>query len=115
MTPQQLKDEIINVLQQKKAKDLTVIDIAKQSSIADYYVIVSGKTNIQVRSLVEFLEEKMEEKGIFAQRKDGAREGIWTVIDYASVIVHIFEDNARKRFDLEKLWDNGANITHIED
>lgn len=114
MTPKQLKDEVVSVLKQKKAKDVTVIDISKQSSVADYYVIVSGKTNIQVRSLLEFLEEKMESKGIYAQRKEGAKEGIWIVIDYASVIVHIFENNTRKHFDLEKLWDNGENIEHIE-
>ncbi|MFA6867506.1 MAG: ribosome silencing factor [Clostridia bacterium] len=114
MTPQQLKDEIVSVFRQKKTRDLTIIDISSVSSIADYYVIVSGRTNTQVRSLVEFLDEKLEEKGIYSIRKDGAKEGIWTVIDYASVIVHVFEENTRKLFDLEKLWDSGDNVTHIE-
>ena len=114
MTPEELKDEVVSVLSEKKTKDLTVIDISKESSIADYYVIISCKSNMQVRALLEFIEEKMEEKGIYAQRKDGTKEGIWTILDYASVIVHIFEENTRKHFDLEKLWDNGENITHIE-
>ncbi|NLL56726.1 MAG: ribosome silencing factor [Clostridiales bacterium] len=113
MTPSQLKDNIINYLQEKKAVDLTVINVTDQTTIADYFIIATGKSNAQVKALTEHLEEKMEEKEVFAIRKEGVREARWVVLDYASVIVHIFNDEARDFYNLEKLWGNTSNITKI--
>ena len=113
MTPSDLKDNVIKYLQEKKAEDLTVINITDQTTIADYFIIASGKSNTQVKALTEFLEEKMEEKQIFATRKEGEKEARWVVIDYASVIVHIFNDAMRDFYNLEKLWGNASNITRI--
>lgn len=116
MTPQQLKDFLISVLKEKKAGEMTVIDVADKTSIADYFIIVSGKNAPQVKSICDNLEEKTEEKGVFATRKEGIREGRWIVMDYASVIVHIFNDETRDFYNLEKLWSNQeqTNITVIE-
>lgn len=113
MTPSDLKDNVIKYLQEKKAEDLTVINITDQTTIADYFIIASGKSNTQVKALTEHLEEKMEEKQIFATRKEGEKEARWVVIDYASVIVHIFNDSMRDFYNLEKLWGNASNITRI--
>ena len=115
MTPNELKDTLLEIIKEKKAEDLTVIDVASQTEIADYMIIMTGKTNLNVRALCEHIEEKAEQKGIYATRKEGVREGRWVVLDYASVIVHIFNRDMRAYFNLEKLWDTGENVTKIED
>lgn len=111
MTPSQLKDNVVKYLQEKKAEDITVINVTDQTTIADYFIIATGKSTTQVKALTEFLEEKMEENEIFATRKDGEREARWVVIDYASVIVHIFNDSMRDFYNLEKLWGNASNVS----
>lgn len=114
MNPQELKDTLLEILKEKKVEDLTVIDVAKQTEIADYMIIMTGRNNTHVRTLSEFIEEEAEKRGICAIRKEGVREGRWIVIDYASVIVHIFNKEMRGYFALEQLWENGDNITKIE-
>lgn len=115
MTPAQLKDFLVEILKEKKTGDITIIDVAGKTTIADYFIIVSGKNGPQVSSLCDHLEEKAEEKGIFASRKEGVREARWVVMDYSSVIVHIFNDATRDFYCLEKLWSDAdsKNITII--
>lgn len=115
MTPLELKDTLISIIKEKKVDDLTVIDVAAQTEIADYMIILSGKNNTNVRMLCDFIEEKAEEKGVYATRKDGVREGRWVVMDYASVIVHIFNKEMRGYFNLESLWEKDGNVTKIDD
>lgn len=114
MTPDNIKDLLLEIISEKKVEDLTVLSVAEQTTIADYMIIMTGRNNMQVRSLTEFIEEKAEEKGLVATRKEGVREGRWVVIDYSSVIVHIFNAEMRAYFNLEKLWENGDNVTHID-
>ena len=64
----------------------------------------------QVKALCENLEEKMEENGVFARRKEGAETGRWIVIDYLNVVVHIFHHETREFYQLDKLWNNGNNV-----
>ena len=115
MTPQEIKDLLLTIIREKKAEDLTVIDVADQTEIADYMIILSGRNNQNVRALCEHIEEKAEKAGLFVTRKEGVREGRWIVLDYASVIVHIFNREMRGYYALEKLWEKGDNVTKIED
>lgn len=115
MTPQQLKDFLVNILKEKKTGEMAIIDVAAKTTIADYFIIVSGKNSPQVKAICEYLEEKTEEKGVYPSRKEGISEARWIVIDYASVIVHIFNDSTRDFYCLEELWSNEeqTNITII--
>lgn len=113
MSPKELKDEIVKILDDKKAGDITVIDIAEQTTIADYFVIATGNSKSQVKALLDNLEEKLEAKQVYASRKEGQDEARWVVIDYASIIVHIFNNETRDFYGLEKLWSKGDNITKI--
>lgn len=115
MESHEIKDLVVALLQEKKASDITVINIEEQSSIADFFVIATGRSTTQVRALTDFLDEKGEEKGLVVYRRDGVREGRWVVVDYGSVIVHIFNDATRDFYNLEKLWGNSDNVTRIED
>lgn len=104
MEPNELKDLIVNTLEEKNGGDIKELYIAEKTTIADYFVIVTGKNVTHVRALCEALEEKLEAEGIFALRKDGIQEGRWAVLDYASVIVHVFNAETRDFYCLEQLW-----------
>lgn len=110
----QLKGKIIEALLKKKAKDITVIDIAGKTIIADYFVIASGHSSTQVKAIAEGVDDIMsKEEGIEPLRTDGLREGRWVVLDYGAVILHIFNDEERDFYCLERLWTDGANIEKI--
>lgn len=113
---QQLKEKICEALSKKKAKDVTVIDIAGKTVIADYFVIASGRSSTQVKAIAEGVDEIMsKEEGIEPLRREGLREGRWVVLDYGAVILHIFNDEARDFYCLERLWTDGANVEKIEE
>ncbi len=99
-----LQNDIITILEDKLGGDIVAIDISEQSSIADSFIIATGKNTPHVRALVETLEEKLEKKGVYCLRKEGVREGRWAVVDYGSIIVHIFNAESRDFYALEKLW-----------
>ncbi len=102
---------ICSVLSSKKAGDIVYIDVASKSSLCDYFIVCSGRSATQVRSFAENLEEKLErEYGEIPRRKEGFREGRWAVLDYADVIVHVFNDEERDFYNLERLWEDGKNV-----
>ena len=90
---------------------LTVLNVAHLTVVADYFVICTARSNKQVKALAEYLEEKLGDEGVTVLRTDGVREGKWAVLDYGSVIVHIFNDDTRMFYCLEKLWTDGDNVS----
>jgi len=115
MTGKELAREICGVISDKKGEEILIIDVAELTIVAEYYVICSGRSTPHVKALMEELEENMEKKGFRVLRKDGAREGRWVVLDYGNVIVHIFNNEERLFYNLEKLWSNGENCERYED
>lgn len=108
--------DICGYLSDKKAYGIVYIDVESKTSLCDYFIICSGRSSTQVKSLAENLEEKMEkEHGLSPRRREGVREGRWAVLDYADVIVHIFNDEERDFYRLERLWEDGKNLTKYED
>ena len=104
MSPKELKDQIIQILDDKNAQDITALDIASKTTIADYFIIATAKNAAQIKALVEAIEENLEEKGVLALRKEGVNDARWVVIDYGSIFVHIFNAQTREFYNLEKLW-----------
>ncbi len=102
-------------LSAKKAHDIVIVDVKDQTVICSYFVIASGASSTQVNALGEHVEEELEKAGINAIRKEGLREGRWGVLDYGDVIVHIFNDESRLFYYLERLWDSGKNVERYED
>ncbi len=114
-------DEILNMariaydaLIEKKAEDVNVIDISGISTIADYFVIASGKNDNQMRTLVDNVEEKMGRAGYTAKMREGTDGNVWVLLDYGDVIVHIFGQKDREFYDLDRIWRDGKEI-HFED
>ncbi len=106
----ELKDIICKELDDRKAVDITVLNVSKLTVVADYFIICTGKSNRQVKALAEGLKENAEEKGAKCLRIDGLTEGKWVCMDFGSIIVHIFNDETRMFYCLEKLWSDGENI-----
>jgi ribosome-associated protein len=104
MTPQKLNDTIIKILKEKGGGDVKSIDLTEKSSVADYFVIATGKNANNVAALANDLQSKLAEKEVLASRKEGVSDGRWAVLDFNSVIVHIFNADTRDFYCLENLW-----------
>jgi ribosome-associated protein len=104
VTPLQLSRLIANAAADKKARGIVRLDIRQKSSIADYFVICEGDTDRQVRAITDSIIDASKAKGIRPLRTAGYGEGSWVVLDYASVIVHVFLPGERSYYDLESLW-----------
>ena len=96
-------------LYDRKAQDIVVLDVSHLTILCDQMVIASGRNNNQVAALADTVDELMEKEGIPLRRSEGRREGRWAVLDYGSVIVHIFHRDERAFYGLDRLWNDGTN------
>src|SRR5438270_543323 len=104
VTPLQLSRLIATAAADKKARGIVRLDIRQKTSIADYFVICEGDTDRQVRAITDSIVEACQAKGVRPLRTAGYDDGSWVVLDYASVIVHVFLPGERSYYDLESLW-----------
>jgi ribosome-associated protein len=112
VTPLQLSRLIAEAAADKKAREVVRLDIRQKSSIADYFVICEGDTDRQVRAITDSIIEKTKAAGVRPLRSSGYQEGSWVVLDYASVIVHVFLPGERSYYDLESLWKAPARASN---
>lgn len=103
-------------LSDKKAQDIVILNVGDQTVVCSYFVIASGKSTTQVRALGDNVEEQLKKQyQIAPARTEGMREGRWAVLDYGDVIVHVFNEEFRQFYYLERLWDSGKNVEHYTD
>lgn len=95
---------ICDTLSNKKALDIVAIHVADKTIIADWFVIASGRSSQQVKALCDELEERAAEQGAQIKRKEGYAEGRWIVLDYSSILVHLFVPEERQYYNMERLW-----------
>ena len=95
---------IVKVLDSKKAKDIKLLHVEKQTVIADYFVICTGNSRTQIRSLADEIEFKLSAYDIAPMHTEGADTGIWVLQDFGNVIVHIFNRESRDFYNLDKLY-----------
>ena len=110
MDAESFAGKICETLKNHKGEDVLSIDVRGKSSVADYFVIASGRSMTHTRSLIEHVEEDMDKLGVSPIRSEGVTEGRWAVLDYGDVVVHIFNDETRVLYYLEKLWGNEENV-----
>ena len=97
-------------LDEKKAEDIKVIDIAGVSVLADYFIICNGSNESQVRALVDNVEKELETAGYTLKQKEGHGLGSWVLMDFEDIIVHVFDRENRLFYDLERIWRDGKTI-----
>lgn len=108
----QLAKEIAKILDSKKAQDIVAIGISNLTIVADYFVIASGTSITHIKTLAEEIEVKLKEKGIAPLRVEGANSSSWVLLDYNDVIVHIFHNETRDFYSLERLWVDGIHLDY---
>ncbi len=113
MEAKEFATKICEMLKNHKAEDILLIDVKGKTEVADYFVVAGGRSMTHTRSLIEHVEEGTEKEGVSPTRREGVREGRWAVLDYGDVIVHIFNDETRLFYHLEKVWDDGKNVTRF--
>lgn len=113
MNSRQIVDKIVEILENKKARDISVIDIDHITILTDYFIICSGTSTTHIKSLADEVEFKMREIGINYDRKEGYNSARWILMDYGGVVVHIFHEEDRKFYNLERLWSDGI-ISYIQ-
>lgn len=91
----------------KKAEDWTEIDVAGRTILADKFVIITGRSKIQTRSIADSITEKVKENGLNVSRVEGYADGNWILIDLGNVVVHVFTPEQRAFYNLERLWSVG--------
>ena len=88
----------------RKGADILVLDLSERSSITDYFVLCTGRSDVQVQAICERVIEGLREDGIRPSSFEGLENGQWALLDYGDVIVHVFQKSSRELYDLEKLW-----------
>ena len=94
----------------KNALDIEVLDVGDLLIITDFFVITSGASDRQVAAIFESIEERLREKGVRPLGVEGEKEAKWVVLDYGSVVVHIFQTEQREYYQLERLWRDAPRI-----
>ena len=102
--PEELANAIAEILDNKKAKDVKIIAVGDKTIIADYFVLANGNSSTHVRSLADEVEYKLGLAGVDPLRMEGRDGNNWRVIDYSSVLVHVFDREAREYYNLDKLY-----------
>lgn len=115
MTTQEKLEMIVQTLDRKKAEDIRVIGITNLTIIADYFIIATGTSTTQVKALADEVEYQLSQKGVEPKGTEGYRSSTWIVLDYADIVVHVFYQDTRNEYQLERLWADGeqVDISHL--
>jgi ribosome-associated protein len=104
LTAQETANRIIELARDKKGQQIVLMDISELSDFADYFVIISADSSIQIKAITDQIEEGMRKEGIKPYQKEGYQNLKWVLIDYVDVVVHIFSKEAREFYSIERLW-----------
>lgn len=98
------KKIILEAAEDKLASDIVSLNIGDMTTIADYFIIMSGNSVNQTQAIAEEIEFKLEEAGFEQRGKEGLREGQWIILDFNDIVIHVFHKEMRDYYNLEKLW-----------
>lgn len=114
MDTKEMTELIAKTLSDKKAEDITIINVEEMTILTDAYIICNAKSSTAVKALAEYVEEALSKEGVEPLHRDGIRDGQWGVLDYGGVIVHIFQNDVRQQYGLEKIWSNKENTVRYQ-
>ena len=94
----------------KKALDIIVLDVSGLTSLADSFIICSGRSNRQVTAIADYIRTDLKKQGVAPLSVEGLQEGHWVLMDYGDIVIHVFYDDVRRFYDLEGLWSDAPRI-----
>ena len=110
VSPKEVAFAVTKALDEKKGMNIKLIRIDEVSSLADYFLICTGTSNTHVKTLCDYAEYAMEQMGEKMLGREGHRGNSWELLDYGSVVVHVFTEEAREFYALERLWADGEQV-----
>ena len=110
MTTKEIAYEVTKMLDSKKGMQVRLLKIDRVSTLADYFIICTGTTNTHVRTLCDIAEETLEKLGESKLGREGHRGNTWELLDFGAIVVHVFTEEARRFYDLERLWADAENV-----
>lgn len=114
MNSKELARMACEALEDKKALEVKIINIEKVSTLADYFIIASGSNRNQVQAMADNVEEILGKAGCEPKQVEGYQTANWILMDYRDVVIHIFDEENRLFYDLERIWRDGASIEREE-
>lgn len=113
METREFVDKIVELILSKKGYDITIMDMTKLTALADYFIICSGEANMQVKAIADEVDKSLRDEGIKCYHREGYDTLNWVLLDYLDVVVHVFRQESREFYNLEKLWGD-AEMEKIE-
>ena len=110
LTAKEVAYEVTKALDAKKGMDIKLLRINDVSSIADYFLICTGTSSTHVKTLCDYAEYTLDQLGEPMLGREGHRGNSWELLDYGSIVVHVFTEEAREFYDLERLWADAENV-----
>ena len=110
LTAKEVAYEVTKALDDKKGMNIKLLRIDQVSSLADYFLICTGTSNTHVKTLCDYAEYTMDQLGEKLLGREGHRGNSWELLDYGSVVVHVFTEEAREFYALERLWADAENV-----
>ena len=110
LTAKEVAIQVTKALDEKKGRDIKLLHISDVSSLADYFLICTATSNTHVKTLCDYAEYTMEQLGEPMLGREGHRGNTWELLDYGSVVVHVFTEEARAFYNLERIWADGESV-----
>ena len=110
MESKQLMENIVKYADDKKAQNITVLNISELTTLCDYFVICEGGSSTQVKAIADEVEEKLSEQGVQGHGIEGFSSADWILMDYSDVVLHVFTTQSREFFNIENLWSDGKPV-----
>lgn len=111
MPPRELAESVAALAADRKATEVVILELREISSVTDYFVICTGRSDVHVRAIVDRIETGLAEQDERPLAREGVAHGSWALLDYGDVVVHIFQPEARAFYDLERLWGQAPRWT----
>lgn len=115
MESKDLAQKVANLANDKKAKDILILDMATLSPVTDYYIVCSASNSTLVQAIADNIEDKLAEMEVFPLHKEGYNEAQWILLDFGDVVVHVFLEEERDFYNLEQLWADAPSVDFIEE
>ena len=105
---------IVDLLTDRQAEEIALLDISEVASFADYFVIATASNPRQMRAVVSTMTKELREEGVKPHHQEGEADSGWVLLDYGSIIVHVFSPELRARYNLEELWSDAKEVVRVQ-